>query len=257
MTKDKTGRRFTEHKDRKASLTLPDDHPAAIEGRTLFPSRRKTADQARGLPLKCGGHQRKIGKTILKGRWKGMPIYTLTLEERATCPRSCGHWLDCYGNKMHHSERLVWDVDLRAAIGQQLIDLDQQHLGGFVVRLHILGDFPSIDVVEWWGDALDNCPNLHIYGYTHHRYAGAIGEALSGVRQAHGWHRFAMRFSDELDFGLGPLSPTVETEQEAVAYGATVCPAQTEKTAACVTCGLCWQTPAPIAFLRHGGEKSA
>src|SRR5262249_24811065 len=30
---------------------------------------------------------------------------TLTLEERATCPTTCRHWRDCYGNKMHRAQR--------------------------------------------------------------------------------------------------------------------------------------------------------
>lgn len=34
----------------------------------------------------------KIGRDVRKGKWKGYWIYTLSLEARATCPRSCEHW---------------------------------------------------------------------------------------------------------------------------------------------------------------------
>jgi hypothetical protein len=36
--------------------------------------------------LKDGHQSRKIGKIIAKGHRRGWPIFTLTLEERATCP---------------------------------------------------------------------------------------------------------------------------------------------------------------------------
>ncbi len=40
----------------------------------------------------------KLGKKVTKGIYKGYPIFTLTLEERKTCPRSCKHWNNCYGD---------------------------------------------------------------------------------------------------------------------------------------------------------------
>ena len=40
-------------------------------------------------PLKWGHNSAKVGGRAIRGRWKNLPIYTLTLEERATCPRSC------------------------------------------------------------------------------------------------------------------------------------------------------------------------
>jgi hypothetical protein len=107
---------------RPASLP-PFDHPALTEGRTLYPStvrepRRDAADQ---WALKSGENSAKIGGLILKGRWHGFPIYTLTLEERATRPRDCRHWRSCFGNGTHLADRIaagqvsngVWSVRLR------------------------------------------------------------------------------------------------------------------------------------------------
>src|SRR3990167_9551526 len=39
------------------------------------------------------------------GAFKGMPLYSLTLEERATCERSCNAWSVCYGNNMPFAHR--------------------------------------------------------------------------------------------------------------------------------------------------------
>ena len=34
-------------------------------------------------------------------------MYTVTLEERATCPKTCKHWYDCYGNTAHSPKESV------------------------------------------------------------------------------------------------------------------------------------------------------
>ena len=38
----------------------------------------------------------KLGKWVSKSRHAGKRMYTVTLEERATCPKTCKHWYDCY-----------------------------------------------------------------------------------------------------------------------------------------------------------------
>jgi hypothetical protein len=43
---------------------------------------------------------KKLARRVTKGKFKGYAIRTLTLTERATCPRSCFHWSTCYGNNM-------------------------------------------------------------------------------------------------------------------------------------------------------------
>jgi hypothetical protein len=97
----------------------------------------------------------------------GMPIYTLTLEERATCPTSCGHWRSCYGNSMHFAHR----IDHRSPGFATLLAANVKRLGvehphGFVVRLHVLGDFYSVAYVDLWAALLDavhrRCASLGI-----------------------------------------------------------------------------------------------
>lgn len=168
-----------------------------------------------------------------------MPIYYLSLEERATCPRTCFHWRDCYGNKMRLAKRYVDGQDLRKAIARQLLDLSLRHPGGFVVRLHNLGDFQSIDYALWWLALLDQFPLMRIFGYTAHELGTPIGDLLWSASE-HRWDRFAMRFSA----GTPP-------ERGALHDQGIVCPNITGKTQCCGTCGLCWQTKRNIAFPSH------
>jgi hypothetical protein len=131
----------------------PHDHPAFLTGHTIYgPTTVRTPDRsASGLwALKTGANSRKIGGEILKGRWKGFPIFTLTLEERRTCPTSCRHWRSCYGNRMPWVHRWEAGAALEWRLPREIGLLSIDHPRGFAVRLHNLGDFYSVAYVELW-----------------------------------------------------------------------------------------------------------
>lgn len=217
----------------------------AADGTTRFPSRRFHPAAVDRL-LISGINSRKIGKRVTKGKWKGFPIYTLTLVERETCPRTCKAWLTCYGNNMHYSRRIIDGRALEDALWKELHLLDAQHPAGFVVRLHVLGDFYSLEYVERWEEALDAFPALHVFGYTaRHHTDEAIGRALYDIARRR-WDRFAMRFSGQ---GLARLG--AEIVQPGAQTPHVVCPMQTGRTDCCATCGFCWQGTKTVAFYEH------
>ncbi len=114
-----------------------------------------------------------------------------------------------------------------------------------LVRLHVLGDFFSVEYVAFWQRMLDLLPGLHVYGYTARNgceIAGAIDDLNEHPRC---W----IRFSDGEEGQFRAV--TVDSEEQAATAGAIVCPVQTGKTDCCGTCALCWSTPKTIAFLRH------
>lgn len=228
------------------AIVLPAYHPAVRGGRTLFPSRVFAPDESARL-LKSGHHSRKIGKTVTKGKHRGWPIYTLTLEERASCPRTCREWASCFGNHMHAAERVEHGSALLEPLGNELCELARMHPGGFTVRLHVLGDFWSTEYVAFWDAMLRALPMLAVFGFTAHPRASAIGTALANMAETHGWLRAAIRFSGdpETHRAARVLGPG-ETDR-----GAVTCPAQTGGTDCCATCALCWHSDRSIAFRRH------
>lgn len=225
-------------------LTLAPEHPALTEMRTLFPTRVVHASVADRL-LKSGEHSSKIGKRITKGAWAGFPVFTLTLEERRTCPTTCQRLADCFGNNMHMAHRHIVDEVFAEKLGGELEALEEAHPRGFVVRLHVLGDFPSLDYVRMWAWALAEFPALRVFGYTAHAPDSEIGAELLGLA-SNQWPRFAMRFSGLAKPELGAV---VIAPDEATEF--IVCPAQRGLTDCCATCALCWQTKKTIAFLKH------
>jgi hypothetical protein len=185
----------------------------------------------------------KLGKVVKVGRLKGARIFTLTLEERATCDNSCAHWSTCFGNNMPFATRYKMDD---ALITQIEGDLKFYNAKGksFLVRLHILGDFPSVEYVAFWARMLNKFEFLNVYGYTARLSGTPIGDAILSLR---------LSFDDERAL------PMVTAKK------AIVCPTQIAKrgayelaakgidtlTSNCGTCGLCWTTPKNIVFLTH------
>lgn len=221
--------------------------PAFAEKRTLYPA---TVVDAVGLNslLVSGENSRKIGGKITKGRLAGQPIYTLTLEERATCPTSCQHWRSCYGNNMHLAKRVRHGPEFEARLEAEVAVLAFRHPAGFAVRLHVLGDFYSVGYVDLWRRLVNRHHNLFAFGFTARWEPwDPIAAALLFLVEEK-WHRFAIRFSN---------APVDECSTVSIEHpiqrppDAIVCPAQTGKTESCGTCGLCWHSRRRIAFLQH------
>lgn len=198
--------------------------------------------------LTSGQNNVKIGRDVRKGRLKGYWIYTLSLEERATCPSSCLHWRDCYGNNMPFAKRMRHGPELEQKIASDVEKLlDVRNRRGILVRLHALGDFYSVDYVRFWERLLDTHERLAVFGYTARGYSDPIGSEVARLRAKFG-NRFAVRWSD----GPLPFASTVSIASEAECPDdAFVCPEQTGKTQCCATCGACWSTMKNVAFLAH------
>lgn len=250
---NKVQRRFEDHFkcDPENVNGLPIDHAAVVEGRTLFPTTVVGASESPGL-LVSGKNHRKIGDRVVKGPWSGMPIYCLTLEERATCPDTCHMWNACYGNGMPLARRHRANGDLRFVLTRELGELNEKHPDGFVVRLHILGDFHSEIYTRAWGDWLDMYPALRVFGYTAYPRDSAIGKIIKRLTDKN-WNRFAIRFSDPEPKPQG--ATTIWRKGQGQVPEGMVCPAQTGDTDCCGTCGLCWSEAmrsTPIVFMAHG-----
>lgn len=234
------------------SATMPPhDHAAILGGHTIYPTTicAPTRD-AEPWALKSAVNSKKIGGDIRKGKWKGFPAFTLTLEERATCPKSCRHWRSCYGNHMHFAQRMQAGPDLEWRLVREVALLDIDHPRGFAVRLHNLGDFYSVEYVALWARLSEQHPALHVFGYTaRHAEDDPIAAVLIAL-VARKWDRFAIRFSNApMPFAL-PATISIEHPFQKPA-DSVVCPEQTGKTESCSTCGLCWHSTRRIAFLQH------
>lgn len=237
-------RRFEAFKPKGSRFRLSRSHPALKDGRPLFPSRVFEATEVPRL-LIDGHNSRKIGRQVQKGRWRGFPIFTLTLPERSTCPRSCKEWSTCYGGSMPFARRIAPGDAFEILLCAELAEKQRLYPDGFVVRLHVLGDFYSADYVAMWAEALDAFPALHVFGYTARDPEDEIGAPLLALASQR-WDRFAMRFS-----GQGFASMGSEVVDSADESDHLICPAQTGKTGCCSSCALCWTSRRTIAFLRH------
>tara|TARA_R110002012_G_scaffold8468_4_gene39033 strand:+ start:1623 stop:2216 length:594 start_codon:yes stop_codon:yes gene_type:complete len=196
--------------------------------------------------LKRGKQNAKLGDKITVKMWKGMTIYSLTLEERATCPADCEQWDNCYGDNMPFGHRFDHTAaDFIPKLGTHLNQLNNKHPNGFVVRLHVLGDFYSIRYIIQWQLWLSQYENLHVFGYTHHKITTTIGTCINSVNKLHP-SKFRIRFSDDYDT---EFSAHVGNNTNVI--GGIMCPEQVGKTDSCATCGYCWSSKKPVHFIEH------
>ena len=194
----------------------------------------------------------KLGKKVTKGIFKDMPIFTVTLEERATCSDTCLHWWTCYGNNMPFATRYEANDALTDAMEIELEELNRKHKNGFLVRLQVHGDFYSVEYVELWNKWLSQFNNLYVYGYSERKTGTPIGDALNILRER--WtSRFMVRVSG--DFNLTTMTALSFDNDMAVSQienkQAFLCPVQEDKTDSCGTCGLCWTAKKNVVFKTH------
>jgi len=195
--------------------------------------------------LKPGSNNKKLGFKITSRNWKEKRLYSLTLEERTTCPESCHHWDDCYGNNMPFAHRFrTPNIDL--FLEREIEELMQKHKEGIVIRLHVLGDFYSVDYVLFWEEMLFRHSKLCLFGYTGREEDTPIGEHIFQLN-THFPERCVIRFSRSKEYN-GVNSYAAEESFDGPSF---VCPEQTDKVASCAACGLCWTTKKTVRFLSH------
>jgi hypothetical protein len=219
-------------------------HPALKgRGRTIFMKSIKGVDETSTI-IKPGYTNTKLTKGkkyITKGAWKGMPMYQLILEERKTCPTTCQQWSNCYGNNMYLAHRIDHaDPKFFGALSTEVAALAKKHPGGFVVRLHVLGDFFSVRYVKAWQKLSARHTELKLFGYTHRDPSSQIGQEIKRLNKQGAWIRWSDR-GGHMSANVGSLASAKAVQ----------CPEEVGKTSSCLTCALCWSNVSEIKFLPH------
>jgi len=206
---------------------------AIDNGRTIYTNNVYDSISHNGRLLKVSNNK-KLGKSkILKGRHKNKLIYSLSLEERKTCPTSCFHWKTCYGNNMPFAHRFMGNDALMKRLDDELNLLSIKHKEGILIRLHVVGDFFSVNYVKFWKKMLDIYSNISIFGYTARTPFSDIGKEIVILRSLE-WDRFSVRFSNSFE-KLSANSENLLGNKQGI-----ICPEQLDKTKNCASCGLCW-----------------
>ena len=137
------------------------------------------------------------------------------------------------------------DPTLTIRLRGELAHLQALHPDGFLVRLHVLGDFFSTDYVEFWRAALGEFPALRIFGFTARIPPDPIGTAVGLMMRDH-LDRVMIRFS-----GGGAESHCSEVVDTADQVTGIRCPAELDENRSCASCALCFNSDCNISFVRH------
>lgn len=196
--------------------------------------------------FKPGKNNNKLGNIVLKGRWKGKKIYSLTLIERETCPPTCHHWDDCYGNHMWMGHRFKPGKELEEQIKVEIPFLLQKHPKGIVVRLHVLGDFYSLRYTNLWRSLLRKYSKLMIFGYTAFFPGTPIGDRIQELN-AEFKTSVSLRISDSKVSKEGKLYAAASGYEDK----GFLCPESMGRVENCAGCCACWQSNKTVIFPTH------
>jgi hypothetical protein len=230
---------------------LKETHKAIVNASTLYSASKFTIRDVTNYSqrvLKLSTNI-KLGKIVKKGKHKGKRILTLTLIERETCTNECEHYLTCYGNNMPFAHRFEVNEAFMLRLESDIEYYVKKYPEGILIRLHVLGDFESIQYIEFWNRMLHTYSSIAIYGYTRnhitskYEHIRALGYKTIAVRNIHK-DRFAIRFSNKLDDEFSANSREITNE------GIT-CLAQVKASVSCSDCTLCWASKKQIAFITH------
>ena len=221
---------------------------AIKNGRTVYTNNVfSTANYNTNL-LKLSSNK-KLGKFVSKGRHKNKYLYSLSLEERKTCPKTCFHWKTCYGNNMPFAHRFRVSKNLLVRLHKEIKLLSIKHKEGILIRLHVLGDFYSVAYVKFWKKMLSLYPNISIYGYTARTPYSKIGKEIIKLR-GEIWDRFSVRLSNNVTHKLTANSEDLLSEKLLLSNNViglkcqsshyVICPEQLNQVKDCASCGLCW-----------------
>ena len=221
---------------------------AIKNGRTVYTNNVYGSVNYASNLLKLSSNK-KLGKFVTKGRHKNKYLYSLSLEERKTCPTSCFHWGTCYGNNMPFAHRFRVSKNLLVRLHKEIKLLSEKHKEGILIRLHVVGDFYSVAYVKFWKKMLALYPNISIYGYTARTPYSKIGKEIVKLRNKL-WDRFSVRLSNNVTHKLTANSENLISEKllssnnviglKCQSSHYVICPEQLNQVKDCVSCGLCW-----------------
>jgi hypothetical protein len=211
-------------------------------------------------PLKPAKDNGKLhSNVVVRGQFAGYHMYSLTLEERATCSPKCGQLKTCYGNNMPFAKRYNVTPELLAAVDAQLAKLTRKGRR-ILLRLHILGDFFSVEYINFWRSMLIKYPTVSAFGYTHWPIITQQGREVERLVKAMPG-RFNIKYSADhakqfplLD--LYTLGGTIVVKDWVDApKGWIKCPAQMAAdrgiALGCAECGIACATTSNVAFVEH------
>jgi hypothetical protein len=186
------------------------------------------------------------------GRWRGMWMFTVYLEELATClSNACPPEVKrlCFAHWVPFAVRWTWCPTFFPALDYNLEEAQHEFREGFTVDLHSSGDFPDLEYLEDWIERLDRFPALHLWGNTAHRRESEIGWEIDCLNRTMR-DRVAIHFSGESgDMSSRILGVTIEP---AAATGLFMCPAnERHPKANCANCAFCVDSTDAFVRLPH------
>lgn len=198
-----------------------------------------------------------------KGNLKiGPNVYTYSMLPITTCPGST-EWCreSCYAKRVVDEEGIVsyiWDLNSRTP------DVPPIPNDCKLLRIHVSGDFNSVEYIEQWIKRLEERPEVQVWAYTRSWRVPELLPHLEKLRAMSGVNLFASM--DESTEEMPPdgwrrawidgdkrLESVSEHNQRTIDYKPSyICPEETGRKKDCESCGYCiFGHVGDVTFLKH------
>lgn len=188
----------------------------------------------------------------------GPGVYTYSRLPISTCPGATD-WCkaNCYARRVDGPVRALWEENSNTDSIRDFVPEDAR-----LVRIHVSGDFDSIEYIEDWIALTEHRSDVSFFGYTRSWRIAALAPSLIELRDRPNVQLFASvdPGTPEADIaGLlvegWRLSRIEEPTHGNVLEGAVngmYCPEQTGDKESCDDCGFCWRgTKRDVTFIAH------
>jgi len=137
-------------------------------------------------------------------------------------------------------------TELELRLKKEVGELMSKYPEGIVIRLHVLGDFYSVNYVHVWEGLLIDHPKLCVFGYSARELPDPIARELIYLNYAFP-DKCVIRFSRSHEYiGGHRYAATEDFTGESF-----TCPEQTGIMPSCAACGACWIANKTVRFLSH------
>ena len=196
-----------------------------------------------------------IVPNVSKGNDKLGNIPSFSLPSIQTCPYStsiCRRL--CYAAKLERiypNVKKAYSHNLAASSDPLFVQNMIKAIGkSKVFRIHVSGDFYSVDYIQAWDVIISECPNTMFYAYTRSWQGMDLLPALESLKEN---KNLVILASVDAETGFDvPQGWRMATMGEQPVKTVS-CPQQTKKALSCEACKLCFnpKTSANIEFAIH------
>jgi hypothetical protein len=169
------------------------------------------------------------------------PIASFSTPPGVTCPGASEWCVTCYAKKyfrMYKNVQTAYERNRQARTESDFVDTMIAKIKGPFFRIHVSGDFDSLEYIDQWITIAKARPDVAFWAYTRSWNVPTLVEALDRLRALPNVQLFA---SHDATMSAPPSGWRVAGIEGTDTVRGYACPEQNGRKANCLDCGYCFR----------------